>query len=193
MALNDKQKQFCVDKKKLQSNHILAEFEKFIDNYKNKVLKFDEYLKVKEKFERYQIILLSKILLQLTCFNDAFKIDDSIKYQFCLHFFKPNLTINQRLATSLFLDVIFPEWRNIIGFENLGIVADRNSKEVLKWKKFVFQRDTYKCIDCGSDKGLHAHHLIHWSDSPELRTCVDNGVTLCSECHKKRHPELNFI
>ena len=47
-------------------------------------------------------------------------------------------------------------------------------------KREANKRDNYKCIDCGVD-GTHTHHII-----PNLET-LDNLVTLCAKCHKKRH------
>ena len=51
-------------------------------------------------------------------------------------------------------------------------------------------RDNYTCCDCGkkSCKGekvyLNAHHKIPFSEDINLRFDVDNGVTLCIDCHK---------
>lgn len=39
--------------------------------------------------------------------------------------------------------------------------------------------------DCGSKKGLEAHHIVRWADSPKLRFEPSNGITLCQECHSK--------
>jgi len=62
-----------------------------------------------------------------------------------------------------------------------------NTKEYKEWRKKVFERDGYKCIKCGYDKGriLQAHHKKSWEDYPELRFDVENGETLCIDCHKK--------
>lgn len=57
------------------------------------------------------------------------------------------------------------------------------------WRKGVYERDNYTCQCCGSNKGgtLVAHHLngYHWFK--EGRTDVNNGVTLCVNCHDKFH------
>ena len=57
------------------------------------------------------------------------------------------------------------------------------------WRKAVFERDNYTCIWCGDDRGgnLEADHIQTFKDNPELRLAIDNGRTLCHDCHVKRH------
>lgn len=54
------------------------------------------------------------------------------------------------------------------------------------WRTAVFERDHYTCVFCGK-KGvvLNADHIKPWSLFPELRFAIDNGRTLCVECHRK--------
>lgn len=54
------------------------------------------------------------------------------------------------------------------------------------WRRSVFKRDDYTCIWCGF-KGpkLQADHIKPWATYPELRFAIDNGRTLCVDCHKK--------
>jgi len=62
----------------------------------------------------------------------------------------------------------------------------RNSKEYKLWKKVVLERDNYTCIWCGEKNGiLEADHIKPFSIYPELRFAIDNGRTLCHECHTK--------
>lgn len=58
-----------------------------------------------------------------------------------------------------------------------------NSKEYKRWRQSVFKRDKYRCSMCGSNRNICAHHIKTFSDYPELRTDVSNGVTLCDNCH----------
>lgn len=46
----------------------------------------------------------------------------------------------------------------------------------------AYERDNYTCVDCGeSKKKIEAHHIM-----PEIEE-LDNLITLCHACHKKRH------
>lgn len=63
----------------------------------------------------------------------------------------------------------------------------RRSTDLRKWRLAVYKRDGYRCQDCGTRTELHAHHIKFWSTHPELRFEVSNGVTVCIDCHGKRH------
>jgi len=67
----------------------------------------------------------------------------------------------------------------------------RKSIEYKLWRTAVFERDRYTCRFCGAKNGtgktviLNADHIKPFSMFPELRFAIDNGRTLCVECHKK--------
>ena len=61
----------------------------------------------------------------------------------------------------------------------------RKSEEYKLWRTAVFIRDGRKCIWCGSKKDIQADHIKPFAHFPELRFAIDNGRTLCKECHKK--------
>ena len=63
----------------------------------------------------------------------------------------------------------------------------RASKEYKQWRKKVFERDNFKCVICGNDKGgnLEADHIKDFALYPKERLNIDNGRTLCKSCHKK--------
>ena len=63
----------------------------------------------------------------------------------------------------------------------------RNIDGYSEFIKGVFKRDGYKCQRCGSNKNLNAHHLNSYHWYKEGRTDVNNGVTLCGDCHKLFH------
>lgn len=65
----------------------------------------------------------------------------------------------------------------------------QGSLDCKKWRKAVFDRDGYTCVMCkraaSNTVRLNADHIKPWSLFPELRTEVDNGRTLCVDCHKE--------
>lgn len=95
----------------------------------------------------------------------------------------------QRYACALILDFLLLEWREVVPAGILGPVVDRASREVAEWRKAVLARDQHHCVVCGSADRLHAHHIAPWADVPELRLVLENGITLCAECHGEMHPE----
>ena len=66
----------------------------------------------------------------------------------------------------------------------------RMSDQYKKWTFNIYKRDNFICqicfIKCQS-KNIVAHHLQSFSEFPELRFSVDNGITLCRSCHLKVH------
>lgn len=61
-----------------------------------------------------------------------------------------------------------------------------------KWSAAVQERDKWVCLHCGEVRKckLHAHHIVSWDDSIELRFEISNGITLCNSCHNKEHLRL---
>ncbi|KKM97308.1 hypothetical protein LCGC14_1169300 [marine sediment metagenome] len=61
----------------------------------------------------------------------------------------------------------------------------RRSPEFHLWRKVVLERDGHTCQDCESKENVNAHHLKSLIEYPELVFDVNNGLTLCEECHKR--------
>jgi len=56
------------------------------------------------------------------------------------------------------------------------------------WRKSIFQRDDFTCQKYGIKGGkLVAHHINNFSQFPELRLAIDNGITLSEKAHKEFH------
>ena len=85
-----------------------------------------------------------------------------------------------------------PNWKGGISTK---YQLDRASMECKLWRISVFDRDNYTCIFCFKKGGwsvlekrqikLNADHIKPFIDYPELRFAIDNGRTLCEECHRK--------
>ena len=59
------------------------------------------------------------------------------------------------------------------------------------WARAVISRDHATCQKCGmADVELHAHHIKSFSEFPELRWDLTNGITLCHKCHWAEHAAL---
>jgi len=64
----------------------------------------------------------------------------------------------------------------------------KQTQEYKEWRASVYRRDQWTCVQCSyKGKKIVAHHIKEFSDFPELRFDVDNGVTLCRSCHALIH------
>lgn len=77
---------------------------------------------------------------------------------------------------------LHPNWKGTTPANTLM----RNSVEYKEWRSQVFQRDDYRCLDCGERGGdLQADHIYPFATYPRLRLDINNGQTLCVPCHRK--------
>src|SRR3990167_1496308 len=76
-----------------------------------------------------------------------------------------------------------PHWRGGKGTERHKLMG---RYEYRIWREAVFARDNWTCQKCG-ERGcyLEANHIKPWALYPELRYAIDNGETLCRNCHKQ--------
>ena len=83
-----------------------------------------------------------------------------------------------------------PVWKGDLAIRHRD---GRELPEYRDWRKSVFDRDHYTCQCCGNRNGdgktvyLEAHHIFNWRDNVDLRYDVDNGITLCKDCHLRFH------
>ena len=76
-------------------------------------------------------------------------------------------------------------WKGGVTPENKKI---RNSIDFKLWRIAVFARDNWTCQKTGIKGGkLHPHHIQNFSQHPELRFAIDNGITLSEKSHKEFH------
>lgn len=58
-----------------------------------------------------------------------------------------------------------------------------------EWSLNVKKKDNFICQKCGDSSGhnLVSHHILAYWKYPNSRYDIDNGITLCSNCHKEFH------
>jgi hypothetical protein len=81
----------------------------------------------------------------------------------------------------------------VVGFF-LSLMAKNSYAQKLKhpsWQRMrllIFERDNWRCGDCGScEKELHAHHIEYIDGRNPWEYDYEQIITLCHECHKCRH------
>ena len=94
----------------------------------------------------------------------------------CLHKFRVENNTKER----------HPQWNHNLTDEER--IIKRNYSEYREWVQKIYQRDNYTCQCCGK-RGitLNAHHIESYADNPDLRLDINNGATLCEECHSNKY------
>ncbi|MGE7840748.1 HNH endonuclease [Lysinibacillus sp. NPDC093712] len=160
-------------------------------NCRNKAIgesKRHSYEYVKEAFDEKGLTLLSKeyikgsMLLDYICvcgkqgkirFNDMQK---GVKCRDC----------SNKYLSELFSGENHHNYNHDLSEEER--LDKRSYTEYRLWRNQVYERDDYTC-QCCKDRGysIVAHHKdgYHWCK--ERRTDMDNGVTLCEDCHLLFH------
>ena len=59
----------------------------------------------------------------------------------------------------------------------------RKSPEYQRWRREVRHRDENTCRICAVQRNLHVHHIKPLEKYTEFATDIDNGITLCGNCH----------
>ena len=63
---------------------------------------------------------------------------------------------------------------------------DWDSYEIVR--RWVLERDGWRCQFCGSTSGVEVHHIEHRSQGGSDRE--ENLITLCCQCHMLTHSRL---
>lgn len=77
-----------------------------------------------------------------------------------------------------------PMWKGGLTSKNMII---RHTFEYYEWANKVKERDDYTCQICKvrGNNILHSDHIKPFALYPELRFDINNGRTLCIDCHRK--------
>ena len=59
----------------------------------------------------------------------------------------------------------------------------RKSPEYQRWRREVRHRDNNTCRICAVQRNLHVHHIKPLEKYTEFAIDLDNGITLCGNCH----------
>lgn len=92
-------------------------------------------------------------------------------------------------ASATFQGIDVSEWNGFLTSEN---IRSRLTKKYAAWRKEVMERDDYTCQCCGFKSGmgitmpLNVHHKYSFYKYPEKRTILENGITLCYNCHSQK-------
>lgn len=70
---------------------------------------------------------------------------------------------------------------------NRGLISDNYF-----WKKEVLERDNHTCQKCCSKEHLCVHHIDNFKENIENRYNINNGITLCKDCHKEIHKKFGY-
>ena len=142
----------------------------------------------KNKFQRYIV----KTRPQLFCSRKCFLISKLHRNMRRAEMTSRNLVGNKN-----------PSWKG--GKSSLGHRI-RNAPQYYQWRTVGFERDNFTCIKCGIKGGmLNFHHknsmisiIVQYSikSIKDALNCVklwdlDNGITLCRNCHTKAHIEAD--
>lgn len=133
-------------------------------------------------------------------FYKGHKINVSKKYKPWNEQSKKNLS---KAKMGLLLREKSPAWR---GNKQIRKIIAR-MPEYFGWRTKIFLRDNFTCCDCHQRGGiLHVHHLFPVREIikkynikilEDARSCkelwdLNNGITLCAECHKRTDSYLKY-
>jgi 5-methylcytosine-specific restriction endonuclease McrA len=128
---------------------------------------------------------LRSIFCSRKCSNKGREVSEKTRNKFSkFHSTRPRkrFTIDTKIKMSL----AKTKEKEFTGFKSTDNHRIRNSIENSEWIIKVFTGDEFTCCLCNNVGGrLEAHHIKQFSKYPELRFDINNGITLCKECHKK--------
>ena len=83
-----------------------------------------------------------------------------------------------------------PMWKK----DRSQVKRQRSIAEFRWWRKAIFERDNYTCVECGvRGSVLTAHHKAPVVRFPMYKFEISNGITLCKPCHNEIHKVANEL
>ncbi len=76
-----------------------------------------------------------------------------------------------------------------------AISKDSNNPLAIAWRQAIYRRDGWQCVICRvhcRQKNIVAHHRLGYTDYPDQRYILDNGMTLCRACHLWAHRPIKI-
>lgn len=129
----------------------------------------------------YKIKEINRILygvnnvFQLESIKDKIKETNIKRYGYEHHYSNPDY------AEKYLNKKNNPNWKGGVSSE---LQIERGSVDNKKWRESVLERDKYTCQICGcKDTQMQAHHIEGFARNEDLRYMVNNGLTLCFNCH----------
>jgi len=88
--------------------------------------------------------------------------------------------------------------RNGNWIENRSLLKKQDERNDSAYQEFVKQvkkRDNHKCRINNEDCSGYCivHHILSWSEYPELRYNINNGITLCQAHHPRKRAEEQLL
>lgn len=99
------------------------------------------------------------------------------KCSFCKVKFKPNNTLQKFCSLNCS--------KLAVKKQNKKLSSARKKEKLNKdidWAKQVKERDNFRCVYCGDNSYLNAHHIFS-RNNLTTRFDLDNGITLCAKHH----------
>lgn len=79
---------------------------------------------------------------------------------------------------------------NAKGLANPNFRESSAARGAGQWERnrlAALERDGHRCVECGSTKYLHVHHLTPWEPAQGDPHALDNLATLCAQHHRLAH------